>query len=112
MRILSLGLGVRTSFPPRTFSEDTPRRPPSLFPPSLATENTGSVNLERQQIQGSDEVIDRNILVGLAILAQANGHSVVQEMNIALSGYVENNLPQVLDEDVTDFGKPYSYAQS
>ena len=78
----------------------------------LATENTGSVKLERQQRQASDEVIDRNILVGLAILAQANGHSVVEEMNIALSGYVEDNLPRVLDEDVTASGKSYSYAQS
>ena len=98
----------------RLFPKDVLRRYPkevtqSVLP--LATENTGSVKLEHQQIQGSDEVIDRNILVGLAILAQANGHSVVQEMNIALSGYVEHNLSRVLDEDVTASGKSYSYAR-
>jgi len=78
----------------------------------LGTEDTGSVNLERQQIQGNDEVIDRNLLIGLAILGEANGHSVIEEMNIALSAYVENNLSQKLDEGVAASGHPYSYAQS
>ena len=49
-----------------------------------------------------DEVIDRNLLAGLAILAKANSRSVVDELNIALSSYVMENLPQRLCED--DFG--------
>jgi hypothetical protein len=78
----------------------------------LGTYETGSVNLERQQIRGNDEVIDRNVLIGLAILAQENGHSVTEEMNIALSAYVENNFSQKLEEGVTASGHSYSYAQS
>lgn len=46
-----------------------------------------------------DEVIDRNLLAGLAILANANSRSVVDELNIALSSYVMENLPQKLCED-------------
>jgi len=68
--------------------------------------------VEHRQAQGNDEVIDKNLLIGLAILAQANDHSVVEEMNIALSAYVENNLSQKLEEGVTASGQPYSYAQS
>ena len=49
-----------------------------------------------------DEVIDRNLLTGLAILAKANSRSVVDELNIALSSYVMEKLPQRLCED--DFG--------
>ena len=62
-----------------------------------------------QQIPSSDEVIDRNILVGLAILAQANGHSVIEEMNIGLSAYATEHLPRVLDEDVTASSHAYSH---
>ena len=46
-----------------------------------------------------DEVIDRNLLAGLAILAKTNNRSVVDELNIALSSYVMENLPQRLCAD-------------
>jgi hypothetical protein len=49
-----------------------------------------------------DEVIDRNLLTGLAILAKANSRSVVDELNIALSSYVMENLPQRLCENDFD----------
>ena len=55
---------------------------------------------EHSQLR-NDEVLDRSLLVGLAILAQANGNSVIEEMNIALSSYVMERLPQTLDENDT-----------
>ena len=54
-----------------------------------------------------DEVIDRNLLAGLAILANANSRSVVDELNIALSSYVMENLPQKLCEN--DFSPIHKY---
>ena len=66
------------------------------------------MNLEPQRISDSDEVIDRNILIGLAILARANGHSVIEEINIGLSAYVAEHLPRVLDGDGTASGHAYS----
>ena len=64
--------------------------------------------MEHEQAQGNDEVIDRNILVRLAILAQTNGHSVIEEINIGLSAYVTEHLSRVLDEDVTASSHAYS----
>jgi len=55
--------------------------------------------VEHRQAQGNDEVIDKNLLIGLAILAQGNNHSVVEEINIALSAYITEHLPQELDEN-------------
>ena len=45
------------------------------------------------------EIIDHNLLQGLAILAKANGHSIIDELNIAVSSYVYENLPLKLGED-------------
>ena len=45
------------------------------------------------------EIIDHNLLQGLAILAKANGHSIIDELNIAVSSYVHENLPLKLGED-------------
>ena len=53
------------------------------------------------------EVIDRNLLAGLAILAKANSRSVVDELNIALSSYVMENLPQKLCTDNSSPGHRY-----
>lgn len=47
----------------------------------------------------SGEVIDHNLLQGLAILARANERSIVEELNIAVSSYVQENLPLKLGED-------------
>jgi hypothetical protein len=41
--------------------------------------------MKQQWALCNDEVIDRNLLAGLAILANANSRSVVDELNIALS---------------------------
>ena len=46
-----------------------------------------------------DEVIDHNLLRALAVLARANGRSVVQELNHAVCSYVEQNLPSKLGDD-------------
>lgn len=45
------------------------------------------------------EIIDHNLLQGLAILARANERSIVEELNIAVSSYVKENLPLKLGED-------------
>jgi hypothetical protein len=55
--------------------------------------------MKQQWALCNDEVIDRNLLAGLAILANANSRSVVDELNIALSSYVMENLPQRLCAD-------------
>ncbi len=55
--------------------------------------------MKQQWTLCDDEVIDRNLLAGLAILAKANSRSVVDELNIALSSYVMENLPQRLCEN-------------
>ena len=69
------------------------------------------MNLEPQRIQDSDEVIDRNILIGLAILAQANGRSIIEEINIGLSAYVAEHLPRVLDGDGTSPAHAHACAE-
>jgi hypothetical protein len=57
-------------------------------------------------------VLDRSLLVGLAILAQTNGHSVIEEMNIALSSYVMQRLPQKLDEKGATSVPAHSYTEN
>jgi hypothetical protein len=44
------------------------------------------------------EVIDRDLLQALAILAKANGRSLVEELNFAVSSYVAEELPLKLGE--------------
>ena len=55
--------------------------------------------MKQQWALCDNEVIDRNLLAGLAILAKANSRSVVDELNTALSSYVMENLPQKLCTD-------------
>jgi hypothetical protein len=47
---------------------------------------------------GDREVIDRDLLQALAILAKANGRSIVEELNVAVSCYVSQELPLKLGE--------------
>ena len=68
--------------------------------------------MEHQQTQCNDEVLDRNLLVGLAILAQANGRSVAEELNAAVSSYVMERLPQKLDEKDTTSVYARSYTEN
>ena len=46
-------------------------------------------------------VIDRNLLQGLAVLARANGRSLVAELNEAVANHLAQELPDVLGEDGT-----------
>lgn len=55
--------------------------------------------MEQRWTLRDGEVIDRNLLLGLAILAKANGRSVIEELNIALSSYVLEELPLKLGDD-------------
>jgi hypothetical protein len=57
----------------------------------LQTEG-GVSKMKQQWALCDNEVIDRNLLAGLAILAKANSRSVVDELNTALSSYVMENL--------------------
>lgn len=57
--------------------------------------------MEQQQPECNNEVLDRNLLVGLALLAKADGRSVAEELNAAVSSYVMDRLPQTLDENDT-----------
>ena len=57
--------------------------------------------MKHQQAQCNDEVLDRNLLVGLALLAKAAGRSVAEELNVAVSSYVMDRLPQTLNETGT-----------
>ncbi len=68
--------------------------------------------MEDRQTQCNDEVLDRNLLVGLAILAQANGRSVAEELNAALSSYVMERLPQTLDETEIAFVHAHSHTEN
>jgi len=45
--------------------------------------------------------IDRNLLQALAILAKANGRSLVAELNEAVATYLAQELPDRLGEDGT-----------
>jgi hypothetical protein len=66
---------------------------------TLDSSMQGGLTVKYQQTQYEDEVLDRNLLVGLAILAKANGHSVTEELNTAVSSYVMEHLPQRLNEE-------------
>ncbi len=56
--------------------------------------------MEQQVTFPSDEVIEKSLLLSLAILAEVNGRSVVEELNIAVSSYVRDKLPQELGKGV------------
>ena len=44
------------------------------------------------------EVIQRDLLQGLAVIAKANGRSLVQELNAAIAMYVSEQLPLKLGD--------------
>ena len=46
-----------------------------------------------------NEVIEPALLQGLAILSKASGHSLVEELNNAVSSYLVQELPPKLGED-------------
>jgi len=56
--------------------------------------------VEQQVTFQRDEVIEKSLLLSLAILAEANGRSVVEELNIAVSSYVRDKLPQELGKGI------------
>ncbi len=47
----------------------------------------------------NDEVIDHDILSALAVLAKANGRSVVEQLNIAVSNHVLAELPAKIGKE-------------
>ena len=55
--------------------------------------------MKREWTPHGNEVIDPYLLQGLAILAKANGRSVVEELNSAVSSYLGQELPAKLEED-------------
>lgn len=56
--------------------------------------------MTKQYTYQEDEVIDKSLLLSLAILAEANGRSVAEELNIAVSAYVKDMLPHELGNGV------------
>ena len=59
-----------------------------------------------------NEVIDRNLLQALAILAKVNQRSLVDELNTAVASYVAEELPRKLGEEgmallLEDMRAPY-----
>ena len=54
----------------------------------------------KQYIYQEDEIIDKSLLLSLAILAEANGRSVAEELNIAVSSYVKDRLPHELGSGI------------
>lgn len=55
--------------------------------------------MKREWTPYGNEVLNPYLLQGLAILAKANGRSVVEELNCAVSAYLEKELPPKLGED-------------
>lgn len=56
--------------------------------------------MEKQYIYQEDEIIDKSLLLSLAILAEANGRSLTEELNLAVSSYVKDKLPHELGSGV------------
>jgi len=56
--------------------------------------------VEKQYIYQEDEIIDKSLLLSLAILAEANGRSLTEELNLAVSSYVKDKLPHELGSGV------------
>ncbi len=40
-----------------------------------------------------DEIIEARMLIGLALIAEANDRSLVEELNLAVQAYVRDQLP-------------------
>jgi len=56
--------------------------------------------VKQQHTYQDDEIIDKSLLLSLAILAEANGRSVTEELNIAVSSYVKDRLPRELGSGI------------
>ena len=56
--------------------------------------------MKQQHTYQDDEIIDKSLLLSLAILAEANGRSVTEELNIAVSSYVKDRLPRELGSEI------------
>ena len=56
--------------------------------------------VKQQHTYQDDEIIDKSLLLSLAILAEANGRSVTEELNIAVSSYVKDRLPRELGSEI------------
>ena len=68
--------------------------------------------VEHQQIPRGDEVLDRSLLVELALLAKAAGRSVAEELNAAVSSYVMDRLPQALNGTGTTSVHAHSHTEN
>jgi len=55
--------------------------------------------MEDQQTLCGNEVLNKNLLVGLAIVAKTNNHSILEELNLALSSYVMEHLPEKVGDE-------------
>lgn len=55
--------------------------------------------MEDQETLCGSEVINKNLLVGLAIVAKTNNHSILEELNLALYSYVTEHLPEKVDDE-------------
>ena len=55
--------------------------------------------MEDQQTLCGSEVINKNLLVGLAIVAKTNDRSILEELNLALYSYVTEHLPEEVDNE-------------
>jgi hypothetical protein len=56
--------------------------------------------VNQQHTYQEDEIIDKSLLLSLAILAEASGRSVTEELNIAVSSYVKDRLPRELGSGI------------
>jgi len=51
-----------------------------------------------------DEIIEARVLASLALIAEANDRSLVEELNLAVRSYVEQQLASSLRADTADVG--------
>lgn len=49
-----------------------------------------------------DEIIEARMLASLALIAEANDRSLVEELNLAVRAYVAERMPQVFGADRAD----------
>lgn len=52
-----------------------------------------------------DEIIEARILAGLALIAEANDRSLVEELNLAVQAYVQQQLPVSLRAESVGAGR-------
>jgi len=73
--------------------------PNQSFTPLIYPKLGGAIVMEDQQTLCGSEVINKNLLVGLAIVAKTNNHSILEELNLALYSYVTEHLPEKVDDE-------------